>query len=130
MAELGRSTRCYVSGYNRTRVHATRMFMGESRPMVADFNGAIPLGTLITSATWRLECGGVVNITNAAIATDQRSTSVMCTTIFDGCVAMRCIVTLDDGSTLAQQFGIAVPSAPYYGDAVGSQGALELTVSV
>jgi hypothetical protein len=130
MTDLGRTTRCYVSGYNRTRVHATRMFLGESRQLVADFNGAIPKGSLIVSATWKLELGGVVSISNAAIATDQRSTSVQCTTIFEGCIAMRCIATLDDGSTLTQQFGIAVPCAPYYGDPVGAQGALELTVSV
>lgn len=128
--ELGRSTRCYVSGYQRSRVHQSTMVRGESRCLVADFNGAWPTGQLLVSATWRCWNGYIGVMSNARIATDQRSTAVDLLAAWAGCGILKCEATTGNGETFVQMFRLRVRNGYWFqGDPGYTQGTNVLTVT-
>lgn len=128
MADLGRATRAYVSGYHRDRVVAVRLYPQEGRALVADFNGAIASDRTIVSANWQLWAAGIASIASAAIAEDQRSTSVQLTASLPGCVPLRCQVTLDDGTVMPVLFEVAVLGGFCWPGDAPATGTTQLTV--
>lgn len=125
-AELGRVTRAYVSGYQRDRVHASRLVRGEKRCLVANFNGAIPAARTITSVTWRCEQNYTVAMANARIT--GREVAVDITANLQGCAWVKCVATLDNGEAYTQMFRVAVCAAPWFeGEASPSAGPTVLT---
>lgn len=129
--ELGRATRCYVSAYQRDRVHSSSLNRGEVRCLVADFNGALPKGRTIASVIWRCAQGFPVVMSDAAIA--GRATSIQIKAQFSGVGSFKCEATMDNGEVYTQPFRICVGSR-WWGwfdaEPNPSQGPTVLTVSV
>jgi hypothetical protein len=125
-AELGRVTRAYVSGYQRDRVHASRLVRGEKRCLVANFNGAIPAARSIASVTWRCEQTYTVAMANARIT--GREVAVDITAQLQGCAWVKCVATLDNGEAYTQMFRVFVCAAPWFdGEQSPSAGPAVLT---
>ena len=125
--ELGRTTRVFVSGYTRTRVHHSRVVRGERRCLVADFNGAIPKSRRIVSATWR------TNQPHAAILSAPRikGREVMVDLLAgQGTAHVKCDVTLDNGEVYNQLFWIRAFTGPWFrGESPATEGPQELTAT-
>lgn len=88
---FGRVTTIYASGHYRDRVHVARMFSGEKRCLVVDFNGAIKKGEEITSVKWRVDNSGAARLEMAEI--DGAKAKVALTT-GDGCTTLSCYATI------------------------------------
>lgn len=125
--DLGRTTRVFVSGYTRTRVHHSRVVRGERRCLVADFNGAIPKSRRIVSVTWR------TNQPYAAILSAPRikGREVMVDLLAgQGTAHVKCDVTLDNGEVYNQLFWIRAFTGPWYrGESAATEGPQELTAT-
>lgn len=129
--ELGRATRCYVSGFQRNRVHECRIVRGELRCLIADFNGALPKGQLIASATWRCWNGSVAVMSNARIKDDQRETAIDLMAALPGGGMVKCEVTNDHGEVYNQLFRIIVGDGYWFNSEQNpGQGPLILTATV
>jgi hypothetical protein len=126
---LGRSTTCNVSGYNREVIHQTRVYPLELRTLIANFNGAIEPSRTIVSAQWDIDSPFAVNMSDAAIAADQRSTSVIVNCGWSGDNMLRVIATFDDGSQMAQQFYVRCLWAGWFSDVSPANGPSRLTVT-
>lgn len=129
--ELGRSTRCYVSAFQRDRVHHSNMSQGETRCLVADFNGALPKGRSIASVKWKCAVGFPVVMSNATIS--GRETKVDIQAQSCGCASFKCEATMDNGEVYVQMFSIDVSSRWrwfWFEDQSFAQGPTELQVSV
>lgn len=111
--ELGRTTRAYVSGYQRARMHRSRLVRGEKRCLVANFNGAIPPARTIQSVTWRTNQPQAAYMADAGIVTGGREVRVD-VTAGAGCALVKCEVTLDNGEVYNQLFDISVQSGPWF----------------
>ena len=112
--ELGRVTRCYVSGYQRARVHDSRLVRGESRCLVANFNGAIPPGRTIASVTWRTNQYQSVYMANARIPEGAREVAVDITAQTGSRAWVKCEATMDNGEVYTQLFTIEVLGSPWF----------------
>lgn len=110
--ELGRVTRAYVSGYQRARIHQSRIVRGESRCLVANFHGAIPLSRTIASVTWRCLTQWTVVMANARIT--GREVAVDITGQAEGCAWLKAQITLDNGEVYNQRFQVDVAGAPWF----------------
>lgn len=129
-SELGRSTRCYVSGY-QPRVHHSDLRQGERRCLVADFNGALPKGRTIASVIWKCPLGFPISMSNASIS--GRETKVEIHAQACGCSSLKCEATMDNGEVYAQLFSIEVRNRWrwfWFEDEVFAPGPTELQVSV
>jgi hypothetical protein len=131
MPDLGRSTTAYVSGYQLDRVHQARMVRGATRQLVANFNGAIPAGSLIVSAIWRVLVPQSIYMSDAAISEDQRSTSVLIKAQIGCGTTVKCQVTLDTGEVYNQVYWLRVYTAPWFMGETSppATGPYELTVT-
>lgn len=131
MADLGRATTAYVSGYQLDRVHQARMVRGATRSLVANFNGAIPPGSLIASATWRCLVPQSIAMSDAVISEDQRSTSVKIAAQIGCGTTVKCQVTLDTGEIYNQVYWLRVFTSPWFMGEVSppATGPYELTIT-
>lgn len=131
MSDLGRATTAYVSGYQIDRVHHARMVRGAIRSLVANFNGAIPAGSLIVSAAWRCLEPQSIAMSDAVISEDRRSTSVKVAAQIGCGTTVKCQVTLDTGEAYNQVYWLRVLTAPWFmGEASPpATGPYELTVT-
>jgi hypothetical protein len=127
--EYGRTTRAYVSAYQRDRVHQSRLVRGEKRCLVANFNGAIPPGRSIVSATWRCDQNQSVYMSDARI--DGRCTTVTIAAQIGYGSRMKCQVTLDNGEVYNQVFWVRIYTTPFFSGETTSytQGPVSLTVT-
>lgn len=112
--EHGRVTRAYVSGYQRDRIHRSRLVRGERRCLVANFNGAIPPARTIATATWRCDQNQAIYMDNARITDDGRVAAVDITAQIGAGARVKCEVSLDNGEVYTQLFVIRVVSPPYF----------------
>lgn len=110
--ELGRATRAYVSGYQRDRIHRSRLVRGEKRCLVANFNGAIPPARTIASVVWRTNQYQSIYMENARI--DGREVTVNITAQTGSHAWVKCQVTLDNGEVYNQLFAVEVRNAPWF----------------
>lgn len=129
MSDIGRTTACNVSGYDRARVHQSRLVQGEKRALVANFNGAMQAGRTIVSARWRCESTPFLVMENATITTDKRSTAVDITAAWLGCAMVLCEATLDNGEVYTQMFSVEVSGNPWFVPATTSPGPTELVAT-
>jgi hypothetical protein len=129
--EHGRVTRAYVSGYQRDRIHRSRLVRGEKRCLVANFNGAIPASRAIVSATWRCDQNQAVFMANARITDAGRCAAVDITAQIGAGGRVKCQVTLDNGEVYNQLFYVRVFTSPWFMGEVSSfaQGPTELTAT-
>lgn len=128
--ELGRVTREYVSAYQRGRIHNSRLIRGETRCLVANFNGAIPVGRTITTANWYCLQPYAVAMSNAQITADGRTTQVMIAAQSQGPCTIKVVATLDNGEQYTQMFRIMVRGFPWFvGENVPPIGPYQLTVT-
>lgn len=124
--ELGRVTRCYVSGYQRTRIHESRLVRGEKRCLVANFNGAFDTDRTITSVTWRCEQPYAAVMSSARVF--AREVAVDITAQLPGCSLIKCLVTLDNGEVYTQLFRVLVMDAAWFDvDPGATAGPMSLT---
>lgn len=107
-----RNTTAYVSAYQPTRPHVTRMVRGEVTPLTAEFSGAMPAGTTIASVTWRCSNPWPAYMADAAI--DETRATVNLTAQWGYCSAVKCTATLSDGRVLAQLFELKVQEGPWF----------------
>lgn len=126
---IGRSTTCNVSGYNREVIHQTRVYPLEKRRLIANFNGAIEPARTIVQAQWDIDAPCGINISNGAIATDQRSTSVIVSAGWSGDNVIRVVATFDDGSQMAQNFYVACLWAGWFNDVFPTTQATRIVVT-
>lgn len=116
MTDIGRASRAYVSAYELARVQQVRMYRFARRQLIANFNGALPVGWLITSATWRTDAPEVGVISDPQISENQRETSVMFASQLGGWANIRAEVTLDNGEIYNQVYRVEVREASYFFD--------------
>lgn len=127
--ELGRATRAFVSGYDRTRTHEARLVRGEKRCLVANFNGAIPKGRTIAQAVWRTTQNWAAILSNGRIFENDRSTAVDMLAGWGGPAWVKVEATLDNGEVYTQVFRICVQNGPWFsGEANPQSGPQELIV--
>lgn len=127
--ELGRVTKCYVSGYQRNRVHQCNVMPRERRCLTADFTGALPKGRTIVSAAWSTLNPVVVNMQQGECFPTQ--TSVVCLFQYAGVSIVRCVATLDNGDQYVQQFRCIVqPYVWFQGDTNYSTGPYTINLTV
>lgn len=127
---LGRVFKALVSAYDRSRTQVGQVRRQEKRTVVADFNGAIEPDRTIESVTWRCPNPWVLAMSDAAVADDQRSVSVLADFQFGGYAALRATVTLDNGDKLNQVFEFTVRDAPWFWeDAPVTSGPFVLTAT-
>lgn len=128
--EHGRVTRAYVSGYQRTRIHGSRLVRGERRCLVADFNGAIPPARSIASVTWRTNQHHAISMANAQIVDGGREVIVDITAQAGAGATIKCEVTLDNGEVYNQLFHVTVLPAPWFtGETTPASGPQALTAT-
>ena len=108
--ELGRTTRAYVSGYDRARIHQVRVRRQERRCLVADYNGAIPPSRSIVAAEWRCTSPWVARMEAPVI--NDREAQVTVDFQLGGFCAIRCTATLDNGEVYSQVFECQVRDSP------------------
>lgn len=120
--ELGRVTRTYVSGYTLSRQNVARVRRSSKRCVVANFNGALPPGRLITSVRWETTSPWSINMSNARIATGQRETMVDVLFNFAGWGGILATVTLDNGEIYNAEFSFTVIDNPLYPTATYPNG--------
>lgn len=113
-ATYGQNSRAYVSGYQRNRIHYSQLFSYETGPLVADFNGAMKPGRVITSALWQTWNGSNVIMSEPAASEDFRKVGIKITAQIGGFAIIKCSATLDNGQVLVQQFQVNVQWAPVY----------------
>ena len=112
--ELGRTTRTYVSGYTLSRQNVARVRRRARRCVVANFNGALPPGRLITSVRWETTSPWSINMANPRIAPSQRETMIDVTFNFAGWGGLLATVTLDNGEEYNAEFSFTVLDSPLY----------------
>lgn len=125
--EYGRTTRAYVSGYNRSMVHVARIRRQERRCVVANFNGAIPPGRSIVYVTWRCVQPWVTKMISAEVL--PREVTVLVDFQNPGFGAIKATVELDNGEIQNQIFEFTVLDAPYFLEGTPVQGPYMLTAS-
>lgn len=125
--ELGRVTRIYASGYDRTRVHDGRLVRGESRCLVVEFNGAIPSARTVASVTWRCVDPSVVVMSDARIQTGARSVAIDVRANWPSDTLIKCEATLDNGEVYAQLIHLSVTDSWWFGDEAFAPGPMVLT---
>lgn len=128
MSDLGRETRAYVSGYDRSKVQQSRMYRFEKRSLIANFNGALAPERLIECVTWRTDSPEVGVISNPLISADRRETSVSFASQLGGWANIRVDATLDNGEIYTQVFRVNVREASWFFDDPPTQaGPFSLT---
>lgn len=110
--ELGRATRNYVSAYSRDRVHYSSLYAPEVRCLVTDFNGAIPPGRSIVSATW--QTWETLTCVMASPEVSARSVQVRITAQYAGRARILVTATLDNGEVYTAWHMVRVNPAPYF----------------
>lgn len=125
-AELGRVTRIYASGYERTRVHDARLVRGESRCLVVEFNGAIPPTRTVASVTWRCVDPSVVVMSNARIQPGARSVAIDVRANWPRDTLIKCEATLDNGEVYVQLIHLDVTDSWWFGDETAVSGPMVL----
>lgn len=128
MTDSGRETRAYVSAFDRSRVHQSRLYRFEKRRLVANF-GALLGDRQIRCATWSIDRPEIGVMSDPQISDDARETSVMFAAQLGGWATVRCQITLDSGEQYAQVFRINVRQASWFvDDAPISNGPFSLRV--
>lgn len=127
--DYGRTSRCYVSGYQRDRVHSIRLVVSERRDLVADFNGAMDKARKIVKARWRTDFGYIASMSNAVIAADQRSTKVTLTANWIGDQMVHLEATLDNGDVFTQMYYVSISGNPWFLPSSTVYGPSELIVT-
>lgn len=112
--EIGRISRCYVTAYSLDRPQTLKARRYQKRCLVGDFNGAIPVGNVITEA--RFDCSGpwAVNMSNPRIIIGQRKAAVDISMNYAGWSGIRMQVTLDNGDVYECEWSITVTNVPLY----------------
>lgn len=129
--ELGRATRAYVSGYDRTRVQQVRLYRFEKRCLVANFNGAFPPARTIVSATWRIDAPEIGVISTPHISVNQRETMLMFASQLGGWANVRAEVTLDNGEIYNTIYRVNVREGSwFFNDQAIVIGPFSVSVSV
>lgn len=127
--DLGTSSRANVSGYIRNRVMAVNLFPPETRALVLNLAGAMPLDRTIESVTWQTWQNSNVVMSNAQIPEGQRSASVLIAAQYAGRCVIQAAATLDNGEIMAQNFSINVQSAPVFNNPPWITGPQSLTAT-
>ena len=127
--EIGQVSTANASAHYRTRIHETRLMLGDKRCLVANFNGAISTARTIASVKWRTFFGYVAVMSNARVQANRRSAAVDITANWIGDASIRCEATMDNGEVYIAPFRISVSGDPIYLPVQTMIGPLELTAT-
>lgn len=127
MADIGQATRNIVSAHKRDRVFRASLYAAERRPLVTNFNGALPAGRSIVSATW--QTWDTINCYMAQPQINGREVQVMIAAQYAGRCRIRVDVTLDNGEVYSAWHVIRVQPAPYLVNPGWVTGPSTLSVS-
>ncbi|MGX9958534.1 hypothetical protein ACW0US_07110 [Xanthomonas euvesicatoria] len=125
MNDIGRVTHNYVSAHQRDRVHRANLYANEKRALVTDFNGAIPKGAAITSATWQTDDTSQCLMSLPVI--NGRQVQVQVAAQYTGHCRIRVDATLDNGEVYSAWHVIRVQPAPYFNNPGWVNGPSRLT---
>lgn len=128
MSDIGQATRNIVSAHKRDRVFRANLYAAERRPLVTNFNGALPAGRSIVSATW--QTWDTINCYMSQPKINGREVQVMVTAQYAGRCRIRVDVTLDNGEVYSAWHVIRVQPAPYLVNPGWVTGPSSLTVSI
>jgi hypothetical protein len=111
---VARTFKGYASKHSANQVQPCRVRRSQVRTVTVDFNGALETSELIESVTWECTSPWITLLSDAAVADNQKSVSVVITFNYGGCGAVKATATLSDGSKLNYEFGFAVSDCPLY----------------
>ena len=112
--ELGRVTRSFVSGYTASRRETRRIRRYSKRCVVADFNGSMPIGPVITHVKWECTSPWSTLMSNARVESTGRKVAVDVAFNFAGWGGILATATWDNGEITSQEFGFTVLDQPLY----------------
>lgn len=127
--EYGRATRIVVSGYDRSRVHASVLSRGEKRVLVVSIKGATPVARTIASARFQCTTGANLVMSNARLSNDKREAGIDLQAGCAGRAGLRCTLTLDDGDVMVQLAAITVQDMCGFTPSPMPNGPTDLTVT-
>jgi hypothetical protein len=126
--EYGRETRAYVSGYQRSRIHQSRLVRGEQRCLCAEFSGAISPARTIASVAWYCQQPYAIVMSNARIVGTECAVTINAQA--ETWAILKCVATLDNGEVYTQLFGLTILSAPFFvGEAIPSSSGPTILTS-
>ncbi|NIJ86983.1 hypothetical protein FHY35_004033 [Xanthomonas arboricola] len=125
MNDIGRVTRNYVSAHQRDRVHRASLYANEKRALVTDFNGAIPKGRSIVSATWQTD--DTSQCVMSQPEAEARQVRVQIAAQYTGHCRIRVDATLDNGEVYSAWHVIRVQPAPHFNNPGWVNGPSRLT---
>ena len=125
VSDIGRVTRNYVSAHQRDRVHRASLYANERRALVTDFNGAIPKGRSIVSATWQTD--DTSQCVMSQPEAEARQVQVQIAAQYAGQCRIRVGATLDNGEVYSAWHVIRVQPAPYFNNPGWVNGPSRLT---
>lgn len=128
MSDMGRATRNIVSGYQRDRIFRASLMASESRQLVTDFNGVIPMGRTISRATW--QSWETITIAMEQPAIVGTSVEVRINAQYSGRARIRVDVELDNGDVYSAWHIVRVMPAPYFENPGWVTGPRKLVVTV
>lgn len=110
--EVGFATRARVSAYQRNRTTVSNLVRGESRCLIADFNGVLSRSRSIVSGVWQCDQYNAVQMSNAS--GDARTAQVTIATPMNGRARLKVTVTLDNGEIYNHVFVVFVRGQPWF----------------
>ena len=126
---MARTFNGYASAYSANQVQPCRVRRSQVRTVTVDFNGTLSDGDLIESVTWECTSPWITLMSDAAVADNQKSVSVLITFNYAGCGSVKATATLNDSSKLNYEFDFTVLDCPIYPSATydSASGPYSLT---
>ncbi len=109
---IGSATTARPSAYQRNRTTLANLVRGETRGLIADFNGILPLDRSIVSGVWQCDQYNAVEMFSASGT--ARTAQVMVNTPMNGKARLKVTVTLDNGEVYNHVFVVFVRGQPWF----------------
>lgn len=128
---MSRTFKGYASQHAANQTQPARVRRSQVRTVTVDFRGALEGAQLIESVTWECTSPWVTQLSDAAVAADQKSVTVVVTFNYYGCGWVKASATLSDGSQINYEFDFTVLDCPMYPSATydSATGPYSLTAS-
>jgi hypothetical protein len=122
---MSRATIAYVSAYQRSRIHQSRLYRYEQRTLAANFAGALSDDVTVKCVDWFCMDPGIAVMSDAVCTDTTGSVTVIASEA--GRARLKCQAELTDGSYLTQLFVLDSLPAPYFpGETNPAAGAAHL----
>lgn len=125
--EVGFATRINANAYHRQRIHEVRVFAGEKRCLVVNWNAAISPKRTIKRVTYRVNGPSTAVLSDARISKQETQVSFEG---WDGASGVTCTIELDNGERYVQGINVLVQHGVYWNQQPPRHGAQEVSVQV